>query len=130
MEALKPNNSLDKALEQLKYDLMNFPDGNNTLALGLESAAKHIPAYLKIVKGHIDQLAKVLELENHDKRSLDNVGLAEPVIQLILLFRMLDEERDNKLIELIELLAEEAKNWQNNKYNISQEKTAETSEAA
>lgn len=95
-------------LERLKQDLRNFPDSTNSLEVQFESAAKHIPAYLKIVKGHITQLAEVLELETHDHRNLDNVGLAEPVTQLMQLFRDLDEQD----IQLIETLAYETRNWQ------------------
>lgn len=94
-------------IERLKQDLKNFPEGHS-LDLQFESAAKHIPAYLKIVKGHITQLAQVLELETHDHRNLDSVGLAEPVMQLMQLFRDLDEND----IQLIETLAYESKNWQ------------------
>lgn len=95
-------------LDRLKQGLKAEPDGAGYLDLSLESAAKHIPAYLKIVKGHIEQLAKVLELETHDHRKLENVGLAEPVTQLMLLFRDLNEQD----IQLLETLAYEARNWQ------------------
>jgi hypothetical protein len=95
-------------LERLKQDLNQFPEGTGFLDLGLESAAKHIPAYLKIVKGHIDQLAKVLELETHDQRKLENVDLAEPVTQLMRLFQDLDEHD----IQLLETLAYEAHYWE------------------
>lgn len=94
-------------LERIKQDLKELPEGSESMDAGLESAAKHIPAYLKIVKGHIEQLAKVLELETHDHRKLENVGLASPVIQLMQLFRELKEED----IQLIETLAYEARHW-------------------
>lgn len=94
-------------MERLKQDLKTFSE-DNSLEQQFESAAKHIPAYLKIVKGHIAQLAQVLELETHDHRNLDSVGLAEPVIQLMQLFRDLDEND----IQLIETMAYEARNWQ------------------
>jgi hypothetical protein len=94
-------------LERLKHDLNAFPSGMNYLDVEFESAAKHIPAYLKIVKGHIEQLATVLGLETHDNRKLESVGLAEPVIQLMQLFR----ELEDKDIQLIESLAHEARNW-------------------
>lgn len=95
-------------LNKLKEDLMAFPNASGYLDLVLESATKHIPAYLKIVKGHIDQLAKVLELETHDHRKLENVGLAEPVTQLIQLFRDLDEQD----MPTLEKLSFEARHWQ------------------
>lgn len=95
-------------IEKLKQDLKSLPKGMEYMDLALESAAKHIPAYLKIVKGHIDQLARVLELETHDHRKLDNVGLAEPVTQLMQLFRELDE----KDLQLLESLSFESRHWQ------------------
>jgi len=94
-------------LERLRYDLEAFKKESQTLAQVFESAAKHMPVYLKIVKGHIEQLAKVLELETHNHRRLDNVGLALPVIQLIQLFRELSEED----IQLLETLVAEARSW-------------------
>lgn len=94
-------------LDQLKQDLRSLKEGTGSLDLAFESATKHMPVYLKIVKGHIEQLAKVLELETHNHRNLTNVGLAEPVIQLIQLFRELDEED----IQLLESLSLEARHW-------------------
>ncbi len=81
--------------------------GKKTLESELESAAKHIPAYIKIVKSHIDQLRCVLELENHNHRTLENAGLALPVQQLIKLFSTLRESD----IQLLEDLALAARNW-------------------
>jgi hypothetical protein len=112
-------------LDRLKQELKAFPTGKglDSLEIQFESAAKHIPAYLKIVKGHIDQLAKVLELETHDHRRLDSVGLAEPVIQLMQLFRELDEQD----IQLIETLAYETRHWrENNTETESSSKQAES----
>lgn len=100
-------------LQQLKQTLLSFGSGANSLAgprslaSAFESAAKHMPVYLKIIKGHIEQLAKVLELETHSHRSLENAGLAEPVVQLMQLFRELKEED----IQLLDLLAREAQHW-------------------
>lgn len=95
-------------LDKLKIDLSQFPEGMDTLDVQLESAAKHVPAYLKIVKSHLDQLSDVLELENHNHKTLETAGLAEPVEQLIELFKKL-EEAD---IQQLELLAATARNWQ------------------
>lgn len=108
MQAPLSTKDIGILIERIKQDLKNFPQGMNSLESQFESAAKHIPAYLKIVKGHIAQLAQVLELETHDHRKLDSVGLAEPVTQLMQLFRDLDEQD----IQLIESLAYEARNWQ------------------
>lgn len=108
MQAPLSSKDVGILIERIKQDLQDFPQGMNSLESQFESAAKHIPAYLKIVKGHIAQLAQVLELETHDHRKLDSVGLAEPVTQLMQLFRDLDEQD----IQLIETLAYEARNWQ------------------
>lgn len=85
-----------------------------------ESAAKHIPVYLKIIKGHIEQLAKVLELETHSNRKLENAGLAEPVVQLMQLFRELKEED----IQLLENLAREATHFPRAQAAITKESAA------
>lgn len=83
---------------------VNVPNGHSALESAFESAAKHMPVYLKIIKGHIEQLAKVLKSEAHSHRNLENAGLAEPVVQLMQLFRELKEED----IQLLETLAREA----------------------
>lgn len=101
-------------VHRLKQTLLSFGSGTNvlagprSLAYAFESAAKHMPVYLKIIKGHIEQLAKVLKLETHSHRNLENVGLAEPVVQLMQLFRELKEED----IQLLDTLAREAQHWQ------------------
>lgn len=95
-------------LQNLQQDLAAFPNGMNSLEYELESAAKHIPAYIKIVKSHIEQLKTVLELETHNHRTLESAGLATSVQQLIKLFNNL-EDGD---IQLLEDLAIAARNWQ------------------
>lgn len=99
-------NEIKSVLKALQEGL-NASDGKKTLESELESASKHLPAYLKIVKGHIEQLRNVLELENHNHRTLENAGLAAPVQQLIKLFNTL---RDSD-IQLLEDLAHAARNW-------------------
>jgi len=88
--------------------LEQFPEGMNSLDVELESASKHVPAYVKIVKGHIEQLREVLQLENHNRRTLESVGLAKPVQQLMTMFQKLHDED----IQLLEELAFAARNWQ------------------
>lgn len=97
---------LKNAIRALQ-DSLDVSEGKKTLESELESAAKHIPAYIKIVKSHIEQLRSVLELENHNHRTLENAGLATPVQQLIKLFNNL---RDSD-IQLLEDLAHAARNW-------------------
>ncbi len=97
---------------RLKQILFSFTTDNalagpRSLQGAFESAAKHIPVYLKIIKGHIEQLAKVLESEAHSRRNLANADLAEPVLQLMQLFRELKDED----IQLLEMLAREAQHW-------------------
>lgn len=98
---------LEALHERVKQDLKAFKDNTGCLELAFESAAKHMPVYLRIVKGHIEQLQKVLKLESHNQRDLENAGLAEPVVQLMQLFRDLDEED----IQMLEQLSTEARNW-------------------
>lgn len=112
--------SVDMLMQKLKKDLAAFPEGMNTLDVELESSAKHLPAYLKIVKSHIDQLSNVLNMDTHNHKTLETAGLAEPVIQLIKLFRNLEA----KDLQLLEELSLAARNWQ------SDVTTAATSTAA
>ncbi len=106
--AEKHNQDQHHPIHKLRILISSLPNNTGCLEVAFESAAKHMPVYLKIVKGHIEQLAKVLGLETHNHRNLENAGLAEPVIQLMHLFRELNSED----IQLIETLAEEARNWQ------------------
>jgi len=96
-------------LEQLKEILNEFPDGSKNLSAVFESASKHIPTYLKVVKIHLEQLERVLQLETHNNRSIANIGLAKPVTQLMQLFKELEDEDINTL----ENLSIEAANWKN-----------------
>lgn len=102
------DHEMQNLLQKLQQDLAAFPAGTNSLEYELESAAKHLPAYIKIVKGHIEQLRKVLGLENHNSRTLENAGLATPVQQLIKLFNALQEDD----LQLLEDLVISARNWQ------------------
>lgn len=108
MENSAHSKNINTLMLKLKEDLAAFPEGMNSLAAELESSYKHLPAYLKIVKTHIDQLAKVLGTENHYNRKIETTPLAEPVRQLISLFRVLEEQD----LQLLEELAKVAKNWQ------------------
>jgi predicted restriction endonuclease len=94
-------------LQTLRQNLQAFPEGMQSLEYELESAAKHIPAYIKIVKSHIEQLRNVLELENHNHRTLETAGLAAPVQQLIKLFGTLQDDD----IQMLEDLAHVARSW-------------------
>lgn len=110
MQTHLTDHQIQSLLQKLKNDLHSFGDRKSSLEYAFESAAKHIPVYLKIVKGHIEQLAKVLELETHNRRDIQNVNLAEPVLQLMQLFRELTPQD----IDILEMLALESRNFSGN----------------
>ncbi len=97
---------LKNMIDKLGEDLKLFSDENN-LEAQLESAVKHIPAYIKIIKSHLGQLNSVLQLDNHNRRNIDSVNLARPVRQLIEMFELMADED----ILVIEELHSIAKNW-------------------
>lgn len=99
---------VQEAIQSLKVELKNSTGGDGTLDLELAAASKHVPAYVKVVKGHIEQLRQVLQLENHNSRTIENVNLAKPVEQLMAIFQVLQDED----IQLLEELAYAARNWQ------------------
>lgn len=122
------DHDLKNYLQKLKKDLSEFPEGSKSMEVQLESTAKHLPAYLKIVKSHIEQLRNVLQLENHNNRTLESAGLADPVKQLIELFGKLQEGD----VEMLEDLATAARNWidEEESENVrSMETAASTSDA-
>lgn len=102
------NQEIKNLINKLHETLNPNASEPKSLASELESAAKHIPAYIKIIKCHIDQLRNVLELENHNHRTLESAGLALPVQQLIRIFNSLKESD----IQMLEDLAHAAHNWQ------------------
>jgi|GEM_PF-1055722 len=99
---------LRELMERLKENI-NSLDGGNSLESQLESGSKHLPAYVKIVKDHISQLANVLKLESHNNRSIDNINLAKPVRQLMEIFKDLTHEDLN----MVEQLYSSVRIWQN-----------------
>lgn len=102
------DNQVREAIKALNEELHNATTSSNSLEIELAAASKHVPAYVKVVKGHIDQLRQVLQLENHNNRALENINLAKPVEQLIEIFQILEEED----VQLLEELAYAARNWQ------------------
>lgn len=112
-----------EAMQSLQNLLEDSQSSPKTLDSELSSAAKHVPAYVKVVKGHIEQLRQVLQLENHNSRSLENVNLAKPVEQLIEIFRMLEDED----VQLLEELSYAARNWQT---ETSEQPVTEDAESA
>ena len=113
---------LQQNLTDLVECLKLFPAGTDSLDIQLESASKHIPAYIKIVKSHIDQLKSVLELENHNHKTLETAGLAKPVKQLIEMFKVLTDEDLN----MLDNMAMVSKKWQTQVEEVATEATEET----
>lgn len=113
------NQEIKNLLNKL-HETLNYDDKPKSLASELESAAKHIPAYIKIIKCHIDQLRSVLELENHNHRTLESAGLALPLQQLIKIFNTLKDGD----IQMLEDLAHAAYNWQPEHDNTLQAKSS------
>jgi len=73
-------------IAQLQKGLEAFPEQQGFLDLQLETATKHLPVYLKILKGHLQQIPE------------DTGALAEPVLQLVELFQSL-KDGDIQLLE-------------------------------
>jgi hypothetical protein len=71
-----------------------------SLDVALEAIVKHLPVYLKVVKSHIEQLSRVLNTEQHNHKTLETTELAQPVRQLMAIFR---ELKDDDLITLEQL---------------------------
>jgi hypothetical protein len=101
------SSEMNEMIAKLEKDLKSF-DSNKNLEDQLESSVKHLPAYIKIVKSHIGQLKNVLQLDSHNRRTLETVTLAKPVKQLIEIFSKLTDED----ITIIEELYSLARNWQ------------------
>lgn len=107
LTTLHTEQEVQRALKQLQQSLSEFDDERGTLSNILDSSAKHLPAYLKIVKGHLEQLARVLQLDSHQQRTLDYRELATPLQQAVQLFQHLTESD----VTLLETLARQAETW-------------------
>lgn len=114
---------VQEAIQSLKTELQNSTGSDGSLDAELAAASKHVPAYVKVVKGHIEQLRQVLQLENHNNRTLENVNLAKPVEQLMAIFQVLQDDD----IQLLEELAYAARNWQT---ETSEQPVTEDAESA
>lgn len=99
-------------------DLLNkFSEDSNSLEVQLESTAKHLRSYLKVIKDHIPELQRVLKSENHNYKSFENIEITTPVKQLMELFENLEESD----IAYIEELGDISKRWENNWTEENQE---------
>lgn len=105
-------------LQNVKTVLSEFPEESCSLETELESAAKHIPTYLKIIKSHIEQLKSVLKLDSHNSKTLEDSNLATPVLQLIEIFENLTQDD----LSMLETLARNIKSWN----ETTETKTADT----
>jgi hypothetical protein len=63
-----------------------------SLEVALESVVKHLPVYLKVIKSHIEQLSRVLNTEQHNHKTLETADLAQPVRQLMTIFKKLSDD--------------------------------------
>jgi len=98
----------------VQSNLAAFPEGLQSLDTALESSVKHLSIYLKIVKAHLDQLAKVLQLEAHHYTKVDSLDFPKPLKQLMQLFQTL-EPRD---MTRLENLALESLTWSGAKSTV------------
>ena len=88
--------------------LSQFSDDSNSLEIQLESTAKHLRSYLKVIKDHIPELQRVLKSENHNYKSMETIELTTPIKQLMELFETLEESD----IQTIEELSTISKRWE------------------
>jgi predicted metal-dependent hydrolase len=84
----------------VQKNLSAFPEGLQSLDAALESALKHLSIYLKIVKVHLEQLAKVLQLEAHHYTKMDSLDFPKPLKQIIQLFQTLEPSDMTRLENL------------------------------
>ncbi|MEY3182912.1 MAG: hypothetical protein RLZ35_897 [Pseudomonadota bacterium] len=110
LPVIKTDEDLDQALRAFHAVAKEVPEANRTLEAILNTASKNLPAYLKIVKGHLEQLATVLRLDSHQNQQLNYTQLPQPLQQLVHLFQHLDEED----LSHIEWLSRETQSWKNN----------------
>ena len=116
--------SLETQINVLQDHLKDLPENLNSLDVELEFSAKHIPAYDKILKSHITQLAEVLQSDNHAHQSINTVNLAHPVKQLIQIFELLEEDD----IQIFDELSQVVRAWQSETAQVHAEQNI--SEAA
>lgn len=81
-----------ECIENLKNQIDDNILERASLDVALEAIVKHLPVYLKVVKSHIEQLSRVLNTEHHNHKTLENTELAQPVRQLMAIFRELNDD--------------------------------------
>lgn len=107
LPVLQQDTDLQRAIAQLNTTAKRAAEESRSLEAILNTAAKNLPAYLKIVKGHLEQLAAVLQLDSHQNQQLNYAELPEPLQQLVQLFQHLNDDD----LAHIEWLSREAQQW-------------------
>ena len=107
LSVLQQDDDLQQALVQFNATLNRAAEENRSLEAILNTASKNLPAYIKIVKGHLEQLATVLQLDSHHNQQLNYGQLPEPLQQLVQLFQHLQDDD----LSHIEWLSREAQQW-------------------
>jgi hypothetical protein len=106
---LQDDLDLQQAISALHVMTNQAAEENRSLENILNTAAKNLPAYIKIVKGHLEQLATVLLLDSNQSQKINYQPLPKSLQQLVQLFRHLNEDD----LAHIEWLSKEAQQWKN-----------------
>ncbi len=104
---LQQDTDLQNAITALHLTAKKATEENRSLEAILNTAAKNLPAYIKIVKSHLEELAAVLQLDSHQNQQLQYDNLPDPLRQLVQLFQHLNEAD----LSHIEWLSREAQQW-------------------
>jgi hypothetical protein len=107
LPTLQQDADLQQAIAQFHIIANRAAEDSRSLEAILNTAAKNLPAYIKIVKGHLEQLATVLQLDSHQNQQLNYGKLPEPLQQLVQLFQHLNDDD----LAHIEWLSREAQQW-------------------
>ena len=107
LPVLQQDTDLQQAVAQFNAITNRAAEDSRSLEAILNTAAKNLPAYIKIVKGHLEQLATVLQLDSHQNQQLNYGKLPEPLQQLVQLFQHLNDDD----LAHIEWLSREAQQW-------------------
>lgn len=107
LAVIQHDHDLQKAVTQLNTTAASATEDSRSLEAILNTAAKNLPAYIKIVKGHLEQLAAVLQLDSHQNQQLNYGKLPEPLQQLVQLFQHLNDDD----LAHIDWLSREAQQW-------------------
>lgn len=107
LPVLQQDADLQQAVAELNTTAAKATQDSRSLEAILNTATKNLPAYIKIVKGHLEQLAAVLQLDSHQNQKLNYGQLPEPLQQLVQLFQHLNDDD----LAHMEWLSREAQQW-------------------